>query len=91
VVIDPPTRQHGSFDVEKNYGAVLKKMYQLCHPGADIIATLNSPFLKADYLIEQFRTQIPAASFIESIQAAPEFIDKFPHRGLKICRFTMGQ
>lgn len=89
VIIDPPTRQPGSFDVVKNYAAVLGKLKQLCNPGADIIATINSPFLDADYLIEQFAQHLPHARFIESIPVAPEFVDKFPERGLKICRFSL--
>ncbi|MEQ8956112.1 MAG: class I SAM-dependent methyltransferase [Gammaproteobacteria bacterium] len=89
VIIDPPTRQRGSFDVEKNYGAVLKKLPGLCHPGADIIATLNSPFLGADYLVDLFRHHVPTGSFVEMLPVAPEFVDRHPDRGLKICRFTM--
>ena len=89
VVIDPPTRQHGSFDVEKNYKNVLRKLSRMCNTGADIIATLNSPFLDANYLLDQFAAGLPNASFVEVIPAAPEFTDKYPERGLKICHFKM--
>ena len=89
VVIDPPTRQHGSFDVEKNYKNVLRKLSRMCNAGADIIATLNSPFLDANYLLDQFAAGLPNASFVEVIPAAPEFTDKYPERGLKICHFKM--
>lgn len=89
VIIDPPTRQRGSFDVEKNYGAVLKKLPALCNPGAEVVATLNSPFRSRDYLIELFLDKVPGSQFVEQMPAAIEFTDKFPEKGLKICRFRM--
>lgn len=89
VLIDPPSRQRRGFDVEKNYGAVLRKLSKLCNPGADVIATINSPFLDADYLLQQFERYVPEATFVESIAAAPEFEDKYPQRALKICHFNM--
>lgn len=89
VVIDPPTRQRGSFDVEKNYKSVLRKLSKMCAAGADIIATVNSPFLDGNFLLDQFTAALPNASFVEVIPAASEFADKYPQRGLKICHFKM--
>ena len=89
VIIDPPTRQRGSFDAEKNYGAVLKKLPGMTHPGAEVIATLNSPFLGSDYLMELFREFLPHCEFLESMPVAPEFADATPEKALKICRFRM--
>ena len=87
VIIDPPTRQHRSFDAEKNYGSVIKKMAKFCNDEADIIATLNSPFLDQQFLLEKFSKNAPTAEFIESIPAAEEFVDKYPGKALKILRF----
>lgn len=89
VIIDPPTRQRGSFDVSLNYPAVLKKLSRLCNPGADVIATINSPFLDVNFLLEKFERHVPAASYIGSMEVAEEFADKFPERGLKIYHFKM--
>lgn len=87
VVIDPPTRQRGSFDAEKNYGAVLKKLGQLAQPGADIIATVNSPYLGEDFLLHQVERYAPRCQFLDMMPASPEFRDKFPERALKIYHF----
>lgn len=89
VIIDPPTRQRGSFDVGKNYAAVLKKLTKLCNPGADVIATLNSPYHSMEYLVDMFLERVPGGDFIAQLPAAPEFADKFPEKGLKICYFRM--
>jgi len=90
VLIDPPTRQRGSFNVEKDYAAVLKKLPKLCTAGAEVIATLNSPFLGLDYLVNLFLQKVPGSLFIEQMPASIEFADKNPEQGLKICRFKMG-
>lgn len=89
ILIDPPTRQRGSFDTEKNYGAVLKKLGQLSAPGADIIATVNSPYLSEDFLPNQVQRFAPRCEFRSMIPASPEFADRFPERALKIYHFTL--
>mgnify|MGYP002638897068 FL=1 len=89
LIIDPPTRQRGSFDVAVNYPAVLKKLSGLCAPGADVIATINSPFLDVDFLLEKFERHVPGGSYIGTIEAAAEFADKFPERKFKIYHFKM--
>jgi len=89
VLIDPPTRQHGSFDVARNYPAVLKKLSQLCQPKATVIATVNSPFLDVDFLPSRFSKFVPGAVLIEEMPVAEEFLEKYPERALKIYRFEM--
>lgn len=89
VIIDPPTRQRGSFDVAVNYPAVLKKLSSMCTPGADVIATINSPFLDVDFLLQKFERFVPNGTYVGSINAAEEFADKYPERGLKIYHFKM--
>lgn len=87
VIIDPPARQRHSFDAVKNYAAVIKRLSKVCNNEADIIATLNSPFLNRNFLLDKFAQHLPAARFIESIPASPEFQDKYPEKALKIFRF----
>lgn len=88
VIIDPPTRQRGSFDAEKNYGAVLKKLKQLTKPGADIIATVNSPYLNEEFLPNLMVRYAPQCRLVETMPRTAVFEDKYPERALKIYRFT---
>ncbi len=87
VLIDPPTRQRGSFDAAKDYASVIRRMPKLCNPGASIVAALNSPFLGEEFLIDSFRKHLPTSELVERLPAAPEFVDIDPQRGLKICLF----
>ncbi len=87
VLIDPPTNQRGSFNAEKHYGGVLKRLPELCASGAEVIACLNSPFLNVDYLPQQMMRWCPECRYLEQMPAATDFPDRFPDRGLKISRF----
>ncbi len=87
VIIDPPTRQRGSFDARRDYGALVRKLSRLCEPGADVLACLNSPFLPSDFLQGLFEKYAPDFEYQERLAVAPEFKDEDPERGLKIIRF----
>lgn len=90
VIIDPPTRQRGSFDAEKNYGAVLKKLGKLSNRNAHIIATVNSPYLGDDFLPNLFSRYAPDCRLQGMMPASPEFEDKYPERALKIYHYRAG-
>jgi 23S rRNA (cytosine1962-C5)-methyltransferase len=90
VVIDPPTNQRGSFNAEKQYGQVLKRLVDFTAAGAEIVACLNSPFLNTDYLPGQMARWCPRATLIETMPASADFPEQFPDRGLKIYRFRFG-
>lgn len=87
VIIDPPTHQRGSFVAEKHYSGVLKRLPELCAPGADIVACLNSPFLNADFLPQLMTRWSPACRFVDFLPVSADFPDQFPDRGLKISHF----
>jgi len=90
LIIDPPTNQRGSFNAEKQYAGVLKRLPDLSAAGADVIAALNSPFLNGDFLPAQMSRWCPAARFVEMLPVSPDFPDRYPDRGLKIARFRYG-
>lgn len=90
VIIDPPTNQRGSFNAEKQYAQVLRRLPELASPGADVIACLNSPFLTGDFLPAQMARWCPSARFLESLPVSADFPDRFPDRALKIARFRYG-
>lgn len=89
VIIDPPSQQKGSFSAEKNYKSVVRRMKELCNPGATIIAALNSPFLGRQFLLDVFETELPDADFQEWMPVAKEFEETDPDKGLKIARFRL--
>jgi 23S rRNA (cytosine1962-C5)-methyltransferase len=87
IVIDPPTNQRGSFVAEKQYSLILKRLPELCRPGAQVVACLNSPFLNADYVPQQMARWCPDCRLLGQMPAAVDFPDRYPDRGLKISLF----
>jgi 23S rRNA (cytosine1962-C5)-methyltransferase len=87
IIIDPPTNQRGSFNAEKQYGQILKRLPELCAPKAEVIACLNSPFLSEDFLPGQMARRCPQARLMEFMPRSEDFPDRFPERGLKVARF----
>jgi 23S rRNA (cytosine1962-C5)-methyltransferase len=88
VIVDPPTNQRGSFNAEKQYGQVLKRLPEFAAPGAEIVACLNSPFLNTDFLPAQMARWCPRAALVETMPVSEDFPEQYPDRGLKIYRFS---
>lgn len=88
IIIDPPTNQRGSFNAEKQYGQILKRLPEFAAANATIIACLNSPFLNTDYLPGQMARWCPRATLMETMPASEDFPERFPDRGLKIYRYA---
>ena len=89
VIIDPPTRQRGSFDASRDYKSVVKRLPKLCTPGATVVAALNSPFLGEDFLMNCFQETLPESELARRIKPASEFEERDPHKGLKIAIFRL--
>jgi len=87
VIIDPPTNQRGSFNAEKQYGQVLKRIPEFANSGADVITCLNSPFLNTDFLTQQMSRWCPDCRFVSYLPVSEDFPDRYPDRGLKIALF----
>lgn len=87
VVIDPPTNQQGSFNAEKQYGQIMKRIPEFTKPGGRVLACLNSPFLNTDFLPEQMSRWCAKCHFEEALEPSPDFPDRFEDRRLKIAVF----
>lgn len=84
VIIDPPTNQHGSFNAEKQYGQILKRIPEFTVSGGYVLACLNSPFLNTDFIPAQMSRWCPGSAFVEHLPASPDFPDRFADRALKV-------
>ncbi len=89
IVIDPPSFQPGSFQVEKDYSRVVKNLTGLLAPKAQILACLNSPFLGEAFLDQIFLEEV-LNQHGHSIQKQmrldnpASFCDQNPDSGLKV-------
>ncbi len=84
LVVDPPTRQPGSFVAESDYQKVISKLPGLCAPGADLLLCLNSPHLETAFLQELVAEYAPGFEFQQRLANPDAFIDVNPELGLKV-------
>ncbi|MBF0196345.1 MAG: class I SAM-dependent methyltransferase [Planctomycetes bacterium] len=83
VILDPPTFQKGSFDVERDYAKILRRMPDFIRKGGLVLACLNSPHHDNIFLRQLFEQQ-PGFVFQRNIQQSAEFPEKNPEAGLKM-------
>ncbi len=89
VVIDPPSRQKGSFIADKDYGRVLRRLASLLPDGGDILACLNAPDMGEDFLKNLFENECPEAKFVGRLPNRTDFPEKNPQRSLKMLHYTV--
>lgn len=87
IIVDPPTNQGESFKVERDYPKILKKIHDLISDSGIVMATLNSPFLSSDFLIESFSEYLPEFKLQNISFSPPEFYEKERESGLKILMY----
>ena len=87
VLIDPPTRQAGSFDAARDYGKVLRRLPGWVAPGGRAALCLNAPNLPWDWLQAQAEQHCPDWVCTRLAPAA-EIDERDPDRGLKVLLLT---
>ncbi len=83
IIIDPPTFQKGSFEATTDYQKIIQKLPQLAGENATILACLNSPDLKEDFLIQQFEELSSGFKFQKRLPNLPSYKSLDEQRSLK--------
>lgn len=89
IVIDPPSRQKGSFIVDKDYVRVIRRLPALAAKGADILACLNAPELGEDFLHQRFALEFSTAEFVQRLNNRQDFPEQDPQKNLKMLHYTV--
>lgn len=87
VIIDPPSFQRGSFELDRDYRKILRRVPELLAPGARVLACVNDPATGADFIIRTMGEEAPGLVFRERLANPPEFADEDPEGGLKALVF----
>lgn len=87
IICDPPSRQAGSFDAEKDYPRLVRRLRDLLTPQGEILACLNAPYLGEEFLRDVFAAEAPDLQFVERLAAREDFPDRDPDRALKVLHF----
>ncbi|MCR9278875.1 MAG: class I SAM-dependent methyltransferase [Pseudomonadaceae bacterium] len=84
IVSDPPTNQGGSFNAEKHYPVLFKKLSAMLAPAGQLVACLNSPFAGPEFLRDNAARYASTLSHRFDFPVHPDFPDATPERSLKV-------
>lgn len=87
IICDPPSRQKGSFDAERDYQKLIRRMPELCAPAASVLFCLNAPWLGEAFLREQVAAFWPEAQFEARLPGREDFPEKGADGALKVLRY----
>lgn len=89
VVIDPPSRQKGSFMAEQDYLRVVRRLPDLLPNGGDVLACLNAPELAEDFLQGVFQLGCDQAQYITRLENRQDFPESDLSRSVKMLHFYL--
>ena len=89
VIIDPPSSQKGSFDAERDYRKIIRRLPELVSPGGDILACLNAPYLGYLFLQKLFEEVFPEAILQGILPASEGFPEQDQNAGLKLLHYRV--
>lgn len=87
IILDPPSRQKGSFEAEKDYPRLVKRLQPMLAESAQILACLNAPYLDEDFLPQIFAEHLPEYTVQQRIQQREDFPENNYDRCLKMLVF----
>ena len=88
VIMDPPSRQKGSFIAERDYRRVMRQLHRLLQPRARLLACLNAPWLGEDFLDATVLDNLPGTRKLERFPPAPGFEEPGRDPALKVIRYA---
>ena len=83
IIIDPPTFQKGSFEATKDYRKLIMKLPQIASEDCILLASLNSPDLESEFIIELIKELAPSFKFVKRLENLKEFASAEEERSLK--------
>ena len=89
VVIDPPSRQKGSFVADKDYVKVLRRLTALMPEGGDVLLCLNAPQLNENFLLDMMQEQCPQAQKIARLANREDFPERDSNRNVKMIHYRL--
>lgn len=87
VIIDPPSFQKGSFVLTKDYAKILRRLPELVAEGGDVLACVNAPDVKPEFLTEQMAELAPEFIYQSRLENPPEYEDIDTDSALKVMHF----
>ncbi|WP_163935095.1 class I SAM-dependent methyltransferase [Paraferrimonas sp. SM1919] len=87
VIADPPNLQVGSFDIERDYPKIIRRLPELVAAGGQALLCLNTPWLGQSFIKELMAEHCPDFEFVEAIARPQACLEQNDDNGLKVLLF----
>ncbi|HCH24285.1 MAG TPA: methyltransferase [Oceanospirillaceae bacterium] len=86
LIADPPTFQRGSFEFDKDYARLLRRLPRLLAADATLLLCCNSPRVSMDEFRSLIADNLPAAEFVERLPSNEDYVER-AEAPLKVLRY----
>ena len=76
LIADPPTFQRGSFEFDKDYGRLLRRLPRLLATEATLLLCCNSPRVTEAEFRKLITDSLPEAEFVERLPSNEDFVEQ---------------
>jgi 23S rRNA (cytosine1962-C5)-methyltransferase len=76
IIVDPPTFQAGSFEFDKDYGRLLRRLPRLIGGQATLLLCCNSPGVSLDKFQALINEHLPSARFMQRLSHSKDFVEQ---------------
>ena len=88
IVVDPPSRQPGSFVAAKDYPRLLRRLPEVAAEGAELLICLNDPHVEVGVFRELIEECCPQLSYHYRLNNRSDFPEVDQNKSLKALFFT---
>lgn len=89
IVVDPPSRQPGSFVAAKDYPRLLRRLPELAAEGAELLICLNDPHVDVTVFRELIEEHCPRLCFRQRLANRSDFPEINQNKSLKALHFVL--
>lgn len=89
IICDPPAAQGKSFQAERDWPRLLRRLPELLRPGGEVLACLNGPRKAPEYFAQLFVDLLPQAQLMQNLQPENDFPEADPARGVWLLHYHL--
>ncbi len=89
IICDPPADQGDSFQSQRDWPRLVRKLPSLLNPGGEILICLSSPYLSADYIQTLFQKFYWQAQLQQIFYSGDDFSESDRNKGLNVLYYRV--
>ena len=89
IICDPPADQGDSFQPQRDWPRLVRKLPSLLKPGGEVLVCISSPYLFPDYIEQLFSKLCPQAQLLNILCSGGDFPELNQDKGLNVMHYKI--